>query len=36
VNSLYGTDLKTIYSDLKNENGVAEGTRVEIHIPILT
>ena len=36
VNSLYGTDLKTVYTDLKNKNGEAEGTRVEIHIPILT
>ena len=36
VNTLYGTTLKTIYTDLKNEKGEAEGTRVEIHIPILT
>jgi len=36
VNSLYGTSLKTIYTDLKDENGEPEGTRVEIHIPILT
>jgi two-component sensor histidine kinase len=36
VNSLYGTSLKTVYTDLKNEMGEAEGTRVEIHIPILT
>ncbi len=36
VNSLYGTSLKTVYTDLKNEKGEAEGTRVEIHIPILT
>jgi len=36
VNSLYGTDLKTVYTDLKDKNGEAEGTRVEIHIPILT
>jgi hypothetical protein len=36
VNALYGTSLKTIYTDLKNEKGEAEGTRVEIHIPILT
>lgn len=36
VNSLYGTDLRTIYKDLKNEKGVSEGTLVEIHIPILT
>ena len=36
VNALYGTSLKTVYTDLKNSNGEAEGTRVEIHIPILT
>jgi len=36
VNSLYGTDLRTIYKDLKNEKGESEGTLVEIHIPILT
>ncbi|MFN8209852.1 MAG: histidine kinase [Bacteroidales bacterium] len=36
VNSLYGTDLKTIYTDLKDESGKGTGTRVEIQIPILT
>lgn len=36
VNALYGTSLKTIYSDLKNENGEAIGTRVELHIPIMS
>lgn len=36
VNALYGTNLKTIFTDLKNERGEAVGTRVEIHIPILT
>lgn len=36
VNSLYGTNLKTIYTDLKKSNGEPVGTRVEIHIPILT
>lgn len=36
VNSLYGTSLKTTYTDLKDENGQAAGTRVEILIPILT
>jgi tetratricopeptide (TPR) repeat protein len=36
VNTLYGTNLKTVYTDLKNVNGEPEGTRVEIHIPILT
>ena len=36
VNSLYGTSLKTIYTDLKNDSGEPSGTRVEIHIPIIT
>ncbi len=36
VNALYGTSLRTVYTDLKNEKGEPEGTRVEIHIPILT
>jgi hypothetical protein len=36
VNALYGTSLKTIYTDLKNINGESEGTRVEIQIPIIT
>jgi len=36
VNALYGTSLHTTYTDLKNSNGEPEGTRVEIHIPIMT
>jgi hypothetical protein len=36
VNTLYGTSLKTIYTDLKNINGEPEGTRVELQIPIMT
>lgn len=36
VNELYGTSLKIIYTDLKNEGEKPSGTRVEIHIPILT
>ena len=36
VNALYGTSLKTIYTDLKNIKGEPEGTLVEIQIPILT
>ena len=36
VNALYGTSLKTIYTDLKNNAGESEGTRVEIQIPILS
>jgi tetratricopeptide (TPR) repeat protein len=35
VNSLYGTSLRTVYTDLKNEKGEAAGTRVEIHIPVM-
>lgn len=35
VNALYGTSLKTVYTDLKNEAGEATGTRVEINIPIM-
>ncbi len=35
VNSLYGTSLKTQYTDLTNEKGEPTGTRVEIHIPLL-
>jgi two-component system LytT family sensor kinase len=36
VNALYGTSLKTIYTDLKNSDGESEGTRVEIQIPIMS
>jgi len=36
VNALYGTSLKTTYTDLKNENGDPAGTRVVINIPLLT
>jgi len=36
VNLLYGTSLKTIYTDLTDDNGKPNGTRVEIQIPILT
>lgn len=36
VNALYGSSLKTIYTDLKNGKGEAVGTRVEIHIPIIS
>lgn len=36
VNTLYGTSLKTVYTDLKNVKGEPTGTRVEIQIPILT
>ncbi len=36
VNALYGTSLKTIYTDLKKINGEPSGTRVEIQIPLTT
>ena len=36
VNTLYGTSLKTIYTDLKDEQDEPTGTRVEIHIPIMS
>jgi len=36
VNALYGTSLKTIYTDLKNDKGEPDGTMVEIQIPILS
>jgi sensor histidine kinase YesM len=36
VNALCGTCLKTIYTDLHNEKGDAAGTRVEIHIPVMS
>lgn len=36
VNTLYGTSLKTIYTDLKSGTGEPEGTLVEIQIPIMT
>ncbi|MBN2632636.1 MAG: histidine kinase [Bacteroidales bacterium] len=36
VNALYGTSLETIFTDLKNEKGEGVGTRVELHIPIMT
>jgi len=36
VNELYGTSLTTVYTDLKNDMGDPEGTRVQINIPIMT
>jgi tetratricopeptide (TPR) repeat protein len=36
VNELYGSDLKIVYYDLKNEKDEPRGTKVEIHIPIIT
>lgn len=36
VNSAHGTNLKTVFIDLKDHKGEPAGTRVEIQIPILT
>ena len=36
VNALYGSSLKTTYTDLKNAEGEAAGTLVEIQIPVMT
>jgi len=36
VNTLYGSSLKTTYTDLKNAKGEAVGTLVEIQIPLMT
>lgn len=36
VNALYGKNMKIDYTDLKDENGHPNGTRVVIHIPIIT
>jgi len=36
VNALYGKNMKIDYSDLKDENGIPSGTKVVIHIPIMT
>lgn len=36
TNSLYGTNLKVIYTDLNDDHDLPCGTRVEIQLPILT
>lgn len=36
VNSLYGKNMKVKYTDMKDADGNATGTRVEISIPIIT
>lgn len=36
VNELYGTSMETIITDLKDQNGEPLGTKVEIHIPLMT
>ena len=35
VNSLYGQNMKVLYTDLKDENGEAAGTRVQITVPVM-
>ena len=35
VNSLYGQNMKVIYTDLKDENGNPLGTRVQISVPVM-
>jgi len=35
INSLYGRKMKIIYTDLKDKDGSAAGTRVELDIPIV-
>jgi tetratricopeptide (TPR) repeat protein len=36
VNALYGSSLKTIYTDLRDNSGQPTGTKVEIQIPIMS
>lgn len=36
TNQLYGTDLKVVYTDLKDHENQASGTRVELYLPIMT
>ncbi|MCX6280075.1 MAG: histidine kinase [Bacteroidetes bacterium] len=36
TNALYGTDLKVIYTDLKDSENNACGTRVELQLPLMT
>jgi LytS/YehU family sensor histidine kinase len=36
TNQLYGTDLRVIYTDLKDDLNQAAGTRVELHLPLMT
>jgi sensor histidine kinase YesM len=36
ANAIYGTSMKVEYTDLKDSDGKPAGTRVEIHIPIIT
>ena len=34
INSLYGSNMNIKYTDLNDENGIANGTRVEISFPV--
>jgi hypothetical protein len=36
TNALYGTDLKVIFTDLKDTADNPCGTRVELHLPLMT
>jgi len=36
TNALYGTDLKVMLTDLKDESDNPCGTRVELHLPLMT
>jgi tetratricopeptide (TPR) repeat protein len=36
TNALYGTDLKVIFTDLKDSENNARGTRVELQLPLMT
>ena len=36
TNALYGTDLKVIFTDLKDAEGNPCGTRVELQLPLMT
>lgn len=36
ANRIYGTNMKVTYTDLKDKEGKAAGTRVEIHLPIMS
>jgi LytS/YehU family sensor histidine kinase len=35
VNALYGQNMKVIYTDLKDDEGKAAGTRVQITVPVM-
>lgn len=35
INELYETDLKVVYTDLKDDSGMATGTLVELYLPLM-